>query len=115
MASYLGEVVINVNDLERGLAFWTAALNYEVADRNDRIVILRDPSREWVRVSVQLTDQPKSGLNRVHIDLYSTEPAAEISRLEKLGAKRLEWNYEPGARFTVLADPDGNEFCIVES
>lgn len=115
MAAYLGEVVINVNDLERGLAFWMAALNYEVADRSDQIVILRDPRRDWVRVSVQLTDQPKSGLNRVHLDLYSDEPTTEIARLEKLGAKRLNWNYAPGARFTVLADPDGNEFCIVES
>ena len=51
---------------------------------------------------------------RHHLDLYATDAAAEIERLLGLGARRVDWRYPPDADYVVLADPDGNTFCVVE-
>ena len=115
MALFVSSVVINVADLERATRFWTAALGYVVRDREDEFVVLSDPRRHWVSVAVQLWDTPKPGVNRLHLDLYSDDPAADVKRLESLGAVRVAWEYPPGSTFVVLADPDGNEFCVVQS
>jgi catechol 2,3-dioxygenase-like lactoylglutathione lyase family enzyme len=114
MSLYVGEVVINVTDLDRGLAFWTAALGYKVEKKDVDWVTLADPEQKRVQVALQLTDKPKQDLNRLHLDLYSDgTQQQEIERLIGLGAKRIEWNYPPGADFVVMTDPDGNEFCVI--
>jgi predicted enzyme related to lactoylglutathione lyase len=51
---------------------------------------------------------------RHHLDLYAEDAGAEIDRLIGLGAQRVDWRYPPGADYVVLADPDGNTFCVVE-
>ena len=53
------------------------------------------------------TDEPKVGKNRIHVDLNSTDVATDRSRLERLGATVLRWDSDH-----VLADPEGNEFCL---
>ncbi len=58
---------------------------------------------------------PKQGRNRLHLDLYAQDQEAEVVRLEALGATRLPRNYDPEDDFVVLADPDGNEFCVIQS
>ena len=50
---------------------------------------------------------------RHHLDLYAHDQAAEVARLESLGARRVEWRYEPDADHVVMADPDGNYFCVI--
>ena len=52
---------------------------------------------------------------RHHLDLYAADQAAEVARLIELGAQRVDWNYEPGADYVVLADVDGNTFCVVQA
>jgi Glyoxalase-like domain len=47
--------------------------------------------------------------------LYATDQAVEVARLEQLGAARVPWEYSPDPDFVVLADPSGNEFCVVQS
>jgi catechol 2,3-dioxygenase-like lactoylglutathione lyase family enzyme len=115
MGLYIGSVVINVCDLERATAFWSAALNYVVRDEDETFVVLTDPKRRWANVSLQLWDEPKMGRNRLHLDLYSDNQAGEVERLERLGAVRLEWDYAPDADHVVMADPEGNEFCVIDS
>ena len=116
MGLYVGSTVINTTDVEKGIAFWTAALGYVVRHHPDEtFAVLTDPRRRWSNVSLQLTEEPKTGANRLHLDLYSTDQHSEVARLERLGATRVPWEYPPDADFVVLADPDGNEFCVIQS
>lgn len=122
MPLYIGSIVVKVADLPRAAAFWAGALGYVVRGRDDAVVdpgtdwvVLTDPRRRWVNLSLQLSAEPKQGRNRLHLDLYTGDREAEAARLEALGAVRLPWHYDPDDDFVVLADPDGNEFCVIKS
>ena len=115
MALYIGSTVINVVDLGRARAFWGVALGYVVRTEDEDFVVLTDPKRRWSNVSLQAWDEPKVGRNRLHFDLYCDNQEAEVTRLEALGAVRLKWDYPPDADYVVMADPEGNEFCVVDS
>ncbi len=117
MAIYIGSIVINVFEFERAKEFWSAALGYVVVLRtcDDDFVVLTDPNRPWANVSLQLWPEPKQDRNRLHLDLYSDNQGEEVERLELLGAVRLDWEYPPDADYIVMADPDGNEFCVIDS
>lgn len=115
MGLYVGSTVINTADIERAIAFWTAALGYVVRDADPTFAVLTDPGRRWSNLSLQRSDEPKRGRNRVHLDLYTTDQAGEVARLEALGAKRVPWEYQEGHDHVVMADHDGNEFCVVQS
>jgi hypothetical protein len=112
---YVGSTVINTADVERATAFWTAALGYVVRDADPTFAVLTDPERRWSNVSLQLSDEPKRGRNRVHLDLYAANREAEVARLEGLGATRVPWEYPPDHDHIVMADFDGNEFCVIQS
>lgn len=116
MPLYIGSIVVNVTDLKRGIAFWTQALGYRLRREDVDFALLVNPDRRWAGLSLQLTDRPKAGLNRLHLDLYTDQQAAEVARLEGLGARRVvPWPYDPDSDFVVMADPDGNEFCVVQT
>jgi catechol 2,3-dioxygenase-like lactoylglutathione lyase family enzyme len=115
MALYVGSTVINTTDMGKGIAFWTAALGYVVRGSDPTFAVLTDPRRRWSNVSLRLTSEPKQGLNRLHLDLYAADRAAEVTRLEGLGARRVPWQYREGHDHIVMADPDGNEFCVIQS
>ena len=57
----------------------------------------------------------KSGKNRLHLDLRPVDQAAEVARLERLGARRADVGQGPEVTWVVLADPDGNEFCVLRA
>jgi catechol 2,3-dioxygenase-like lactoylglutathione lyase family enzyme len=116
MGLYVGSTVINTSDVEKGVAFWSAALGYIVGHWPDHtFAVLCDPNRRWSNISLQLTEEPKHGRNRLHLDLFTEDQAGEVARLEGLGATRPQWEYPPDADFVVLCDPDGNEFCIIQT
>lgn len=130
MSLFIGSIVIHVADIQRASRFWTAALGYEVREDEDEedfegeeldfeedldFQVLTDPARRWANISLQLSTEAKVGRNRLHLDLYSDDQEAEVERLEELGAVRLEWDYDPEDDFIVMADPDGNEFCVIDS
>lgn len=122
MPLYVGSIVVKVADIARAAAFWAAALGYVVRGRDDArvgpetdFVVLTDPKGRWANLSLQRSPEPKPGRNRLHLDLYTQQREADVLRLVALGATRLSWKYDPGDDFVVLADPDGNEFCVVQS
>src|SRR5215208_5430359 len=122
MPLYIGSIVVWVADIPRAAAFWAGVLGYVVRGRNDAVVdpgtkwvVLTDPRRRWANLSLQLSSEPKRGRNRLHLDLYTQDQEREVARLIGLGATRLPWDYEEGDDFVVLADPDGNEFCVIQS
>ena len=73
-----------------------------------------DPSEgpTWLFVKVP---EPKSAKNRLHLDFAAPDPAAEVARLFELGATMVADMEEYGYTWTVMADPEGNEFCIAKA
>jgi predicted enzyme related to lactoylglutathione lyase len=116
----MGSIVMGAFDIERGVAFWAETLGYSVRrfDGEDNFIILIPPNGEGTRVAMQTTTTPPQEQSRVHMDLIvdsSEEQTAEVVRLVDLGASRPPWQYPDSPDFVVLADPEGNHFCIVNS
>ena len=83
-------------------------------DQRDTRYAIVDPDGAGPRFFFQQVPEGKTAKNRVHLDLTTDgDPGAEVDRLVGLGAKRLAEQDDGGARWTVLADPEGNEFCVM--
>ena len=109
----IGAVVWGVTDLDRAIRFWTAALDYEVRRKDgDFAVLMPKDGKSGVQLSLSIVTSPHA--RRHHLDLFSENRDAETERLLSLGAARKEWRYPPDADYTVLVDPDGNPFCVVQ-
>ena len=113
----VGSIVLRVDDLERQAAFWTAALDYvRRHETSDDFMLLRP--RDGVGPNVSL-DRVRSNLQvppRIHLDLYADDQAAEVRRLIGLGATEVHWDKRPpDADYVILADPEGNRFCVVDA
>ena len=109
----IGSVVWGVQDMGRAVTFWTQALDYRPRDEPDEDWVVLVP-REGSGVQLALKRVTSPQARRHHLDLYADDGAAEVKRLTGLGAVRVEWTYEPDADYVVLADPDGNRFCVVQ-
>lgn len=104
----IGAIVLNVADTARAGEFWSRALGYHHGDNPD---FLLPSAAGGTRLHLDRTD-------RTHLDLWATdqqEQRAEVERLQGLGARRVEWDYPDDADFVVLADPDGNLFCVINT
>lgn len=116
----LGFPVIGVTDVPRAAAFWTAALDLvstsEWESATWRTLEHADGSG-WA-LALMRSESPVQEHPRIHLDLMvdtTAEQEAEVERLIELGASRVAWDlYPPNADFVVLADPDGNAFCVVD-
>ncbi len=110
----IGSVVIDCNDFDTMSAFWQKALHYVPREPPERDwVVLSDPDGRNVNVSLQQVPEQRVGKNRLHLDLYTDDPEAEIERLLGIGATRHPRPTEPDEDFVVLEDPEGNLFCVV--
>jgi hypothetical protein len=111
----VGSVVIDCNDFEAMVAFWSAALGYVPRDEPEEDwAILRDPDDASVQVALQKVPEPRIGKNRLHLDLYTSDPDGEIDRLLSLGARRYHREPEPGEDFVTLEDPEHNLFDVID-
>ena len=110
----IGAVVWGVTDLDRAIRFWSAALDYEVKAPPDVDFAMLAPrdGGEGIQLSLSLVTSPHA--RRHHLDLFAEDRDAEVERLIALGASRKPWRYPPDADYTVLLDPDGNPFCVVQ-
>ena len=119
MASRIREICINCTDPEAVAAFWSAALGYPETDRDEECVQIMGatdrPSLLFVRTG-DVGGPPKGGPNRLHIDLSPTDrdQDGEVARLEALGATRIDIG-QGSPTWVVLADPEGNEFCVLRT
>jgi predicted enzyme related to lactoylglutathione lyase len=112
----IGSIVLRVDDLRRQTAFWEAALDYVRRDvASDDFMLLRP--RDGVGPNLSL-DQVHSTVQvppRIHLDLYTEDQAGEVERLKALGATEVHWDKRPpDADYVILADPEGNRFCVVD-
>jgi predicted enzyme related to lactoylglutathione lyase len=118
----IGTVVVGVGDLHRAVAFWTQALNYvpkREAKPDDDFMILVPAGGEGAHLALDVSESPVQPYPRIHLDLYAgdaADQAAEVDRLVALGATRVDWDrYPEHADFVVMADPEGNRFCVIDT
>ncbi|MFF5051846.1 VOC family protein [Micromonospora sp. NPDC000663] len=118
MAVRVAQCTIDVEDLDLMVAFWSAALGYEVEQGDDGSAKLwpsGQPSGPAPTIWLQGSGTPKRGKNRLHLDLVADDdPQTEVRRLADLGARHVDVGQTGTEGFTVLADPEGNEFCVLD-
>jgi len=114
----VGSIVIRVDDLPRQTAFWEAALGYTRRAGDDPetgdFVLLHPPDRDGPNVSLDRVRSTVQIPPRIHLDLYAEDQAAEVERLIGLGARHVDIG-QGSQTWVVLADPEGNEFCVLQA
>ena len=113
----VGSIVIRVDDIERQKAFWTAALDYVPREGDaDDFALLHPRNGEGPNVSLDRVHSTVHVPPRIHLDLYADDQAAEVRRMIALGATEIHWDKRPpDADYVILADPEGNRFCVVDA
>ncbi len=119
----VGTIVIGARDVARAEGFWREALGYVRRDDDfdDTWVVLLPASGVGTGpgVAIDLSTAEASLNPRIHLDLYPSEGSdqeTEIRRLEEIGAVRVDWDrYPEDPDFVVLADTEGNLFCVIDT
>jgi len=119
VSSFIFNVTFDCADPRALARFWSSAIGYPIAEERDDYARLEAPDSRGLRhVLFFRVPEPKSSKNRVHVDLASRTPEAEIERLLALGATLADpgdgpqWRTGNGTRWVTMTDPEGNEFCI---
>jgi predicted enzyme related to lactoylglutathione lyase len=107
-------VVIDCADHDVVVPFWEAALGWSSRRINEQFVALRPPEGSGVGFAIlfQQVPEPKIGKNRAHIDFDAGDMPAEVARLVGLGGSVIAEHGLGDFRWTIVADPEGNEFCV---
>ena len=113
----VGSIVLRVDDLQQQTEFWTAALDYVARDADsDDFRLLRPRNGVGPNLSLDMVHANLQIPPRIHLDLYAEDQAAEVTRLIALGATEVHWDKRPpDADYVILADPEGNRFCVVDA
>ncbi len=123
MTLYLDCVTIDAHDPERLAAFWSEALDYEIEydskndadnDAPEHEIVLAPKNGSTTKLLIVEGHDKKESKNRLHFDLRPVDQAAEVARVEALGARRIDIG-QGEQTWVVLADPEGNEFCILRA
>lgn len=111
----LHHIVIDAHDLPGLARFWVQALGWKVLSEREAEIVIGTDENALVGICFMPVTDPKTVKNRVHLDLTSsaTDRDHEIGRLLALGARRVDIGQVGAESWTVLADPEGNEFCVV--
>ena len=108
MAVFPAALVLSVSDTARAAGFWSRALGYERHEGAPGFLV--PPSGDGLRLHLDETD-------RTHLDLWVDRGISDVEtavdRLVTLGATRVDWDYPEDADFFVLADTEGNLFCVI--
>lgn len=126
MTSRLTEIAVDCAEPKRLAEFWCAALGFEVIDSRPDLIEIGswEPSVERVRAEQMpptilfiRVPEGKTSKNRLHLDLSPTDVTTEeeVDRLCGLGARPVDVGQQGNEGWTVLADPEGNEFCVLRS
>ena len=119
MVSRLSELVIDCEDPELLAQFWSAVLGYVELDRDEGAIEIGPPDVGFGGLAPTLilrpSSDPRNGKLRLHIDVnpLDRDQDAELERLLALGARHADVGQGDGVSWYVLADPEGNEFCLL--
>ena len=111
----LHHIVVDARDLPALARFWTQALDWEILSERPNEIVIGTGKNAPVGMCFMPVTEPKAVKNRLHLDLTSSaeDRDQEIERLLALGAHRVDIGQTGTESWTVLADPEGNEFCVV--
>ncbi|MFE7244300.1 VOC family protein [Streptomyces sp. NPDC057580] len=118
MTSQLFAICFNATRPSGLARFWSGVLGWELADGPDDDVAILPPDTAGFRIRFLPSQEPKIGQNRAHFDLPSTSPEDQqqtVARALELGGNHIDVGQLPEEGHVVLADPDGNEFCVIEA
>ena len=121
MTATLHHIVIDAHDLPRLASFWLQVLDWKILSEREREIVIGTDEHADVGICFMPVTEIKSVKNRVHLDLNPGADASpadrehEIERILALGAKRVDIGQTGEESWTVLADPEGNEFCILRA
>ncbi|MEU3186019.1 VOC family protein [Streptomyces sp. NPDC006923] len=117
MTSHLHALCFDANDPIRLARFWAGLLGREAADDSHDGITLLPSDDTGFRIRFPPTRERKSGQNQMHFDLTSTsldDQQQTVARALGLGARHIDVGQRPEEGHVVLADPEGNEFCVIE-
>jgi predicted enzyme related to lactoylglutathione lyase len=115
MVSRLTNICIDAADPLSLAHFWCAVLGWEVADQSDEGLSIAPLDGAWPVIDILPVPEPKLRKNRLHLDLRADgiSTSEELERLLDLGASTVDIGQSLEATWVVLADPEGNEFCLL--
>ncbi|MCQ1946486.1 MULTISPECIES: VOC family protein [unclassified Arthrobacter] len=118
MALVISSIALDAADPPRLAEFWTQALGYRIAETNDADVVslVRADGRAGPDIDIIPVPESKTVKNRLHLDLRAAHGSTqdqEVERLLALGAVRTDVGQGTEVDWVVLADPEGNEFCVL--
>ena len=114
MSLSVDAVTIDCRDPRLLADFWCPALDYRLHDVDDTIAEIKPNEAPGPTLLFQVVPEGKTVKNRYHLDLRSSgSMAAEVERMEALGATSVRRVDEGGSFWTLMTDPEGNEFCVL--
>ena len=108
-------LVLDCSNPDELAKFWAPALGYTIVGGAGAYVMLLPVEPGPPQLLLQRVPEPKSAKNRMHLDIHTADIEAEATHLETLGARRVEsaQRSEHGSSWVLMADPEGNEFCVL--
>ncbi|MCP4307033.1 MAG: VOC family protein [bacterium] len=115
MSSRIAAIAIDALDPRLVAEFWCAVLGWRVLEQDEEGISIGAGTDTGPTIDVFRVPEPKTLKNRLHLDLCAdgTSTTDELARLERLGARPVQVGQGPDVSWTVLADPEGNEFCLL--
>lgn len=105
-------VVIDCHDPDRLFTFWSSICGVQKAQQFPGFIFSTELPGNRIRLAFQKVPEDKMTKNRLHLDMNHDDPEAFVARVESLGGSRLHDHRVGDFHWTVLADPEGNEFCV---
>jgi catechol 2,3-dioxygenase-like lactoylglutathione lyase family enzyme len=106
-------IVVDSRDPARLARWWAEVLGFRVTFEKPDLVAIAGSDESHPGISFVPVTEEKAGKNRLHLDLAPDDQPAEIERLVDMGARHVDIGQPAGAAWMVLADPEGNEFCVL--
>ena len=115
MGSLWENLVVDAQDPARLARWWAEALGYRITYEKPDEVEIRRAADELPGLVFVPVPEGKETKNRLHIDLRPADQEAEVERLVNMGARHVDVGQRRATRWIVLADPEGNEFCVLQA
>ncbi|WP_298418234.1 VOC family protein [Brevibacterium sp.] len=109
------QIIIDSPDPLRLGRWWARALDWVIVDENDTEIEIRASADRLPGILIGVDREEKVVKNRLHLDFRPDDQAAEVARFLELGARHVDVGQTGDGPWVVLADPEGNEFCILSS
>ncbi|GLY96426.1 VOC family protein [Actinoplanes sp. NBRC 103695] len=116
MTSRIATIAIDAVDVELVAGFWMSVLGWRVVEQDAEVTSIGPPGATWPTIDVcKVPERKTTAKNRLHLDLRAdgSTAAEEVERLIAAGARPVDVGQPADASWVVLADPEGNEFCIL--